>query len=94
MKIKIKGIAVAAFIYMYSAMAVFFAGWLRPAWAIGICVVLGIGFILGMRSWCHEMEDTVFLSKRTLCIGVLLVLFLLAYRNRGVYRTGGRLDET
>ena len=41
MEIKIKGIAVAAFIYMYSAMAVFFAGWLRPAWAIGICVVLG-----------------------------------------------------
>lgn len=85
MKIKIKGIAVAAFIYMYSAMAVFFAGWLRPAWAIGICVVLGIGFILGMRSWCHEMEDTVFLSKRTLCIGVLLVLFFCWHTGIGAF---------
>ena len=51
MEIKIKGIAVAAFIYMYSAMAVFFAGWLRPAWAIGICVVLGMKRNYLQKGW-------------------------------------------
>ena len=51
MKIKIKGIAVAAFIYMYSAMAVFFAGWLRPAFVLFWELVLFLECGRGAMKW-------------------------------------------
>lgn len=85
MEIKIKNIAALTFIYMYAAVVVFFIGWLRPVCAAAACVALGIGLFLGLRSWRREMEDTVYLSKGTLCIGGLLVLFLCWHTGIGAF---------
>lgn len=85
MEIKIKDIAVLAFAYMYAAVAVFFAGWLRPVWAAAACGVLAIGLFLGLRSWRREMEDAVYLSKGTLCMGMLLILFLCWHTGIGAF---------
>lgn len=85
MEIKIKNIAVPAFVSMYSAVAVFFAGWLKPLWAAGACAVLGIGLFFGLRSWRHGMEDTVYMQKKTLCMGALLVLFLCWHTGIGAF---------
>lgn len=85
MEIKIKNIAVPAFVSMYSAVAVFFAGWLKPLWAAGACAVLGIGLFFGLRSWRRGMEDTVYMQKGTLCMGALLVLFLCWHTGIGAF---------
>lgn len=85
MEIKIKNIAVPTFVFMYSAVAVFFAGWLKPLWAAEACAVLGIGLFFGLRSWRHGMEDTVYMQKGTLCMGALLVLFLCWHTGIGAF---------
>lgn len=86
MEIKVNTVSIAALVYMYLGVVVFFIGWLKPGYALAACLILGAGFLVGARSWCKAgADDKVHLSKGTLLMGAALILFFVWHTGIGAF---------
>ena len=54
MEIKVNTVSIAALVYMYLGVVVFFIGWLKTGYALAACLILGAGFLAGARSRSEE----------------------------------------
>lgn len=76
MEIKIKKLVIAALVYMYLPVLVFFAGWLKPAAAFLVSLATAAGLYLGIRLWYGEEEESIRVSGKLLIAAGIFILFM------------------